>query len=138
MCKLSLAVTLLALAACNSATASETGRAPQDQSNATVTTSSGSAPSVGIANVRRVAPGLWTVRGFATGGEQVHIYVRSTATVLGFQSLTSGSLVTDEYRNSGEEMQFSPPSGQRILVIVAPSPGGADDMEHAGFVEVAS
>lgn len=103
---------------------------------ASVTTNSGTAPSVAITSIRTVVPGLfYAARGLSTDGVQVHIIVRSVSAASGFSTAGSGTLVQDEYRSSGGEMNFSASAGNRYLVTVAPSPGGVDDLANASYVE---
>jgi hypothetical protein len=108
--------------------------APRDYtSTGTVTTATGS-PAIAVASVRRYVPGLWIARGTATT-EGVYLMVRRNSSVLGFQTVSSGTLITDDENNGPLEFSFSTDSGYRYLVVAVPVENGVADFDRASFVE---
>jgi hypothetical protein len=107
---------------------------PRDYSSTgTVTTATGS-PAVAVASVRRNVPGLWIARGTSTTAG-VYVMVRRNSSILGFSSLTSGTLITDDENSGPLEFSFSTDSGYRYLVVAVPVENGVADFDRASFVE---
>lgn len=137
MRKVILAVALLTLARCDGVpTAQGSTRGGRDLvPNSTAPATLVDPAPMAVVSVRRWVTGLYITSGQNTSGGDIHLIVRRNSGAMGFQSLTSGSLVQDEYRLSGEEMSFSAEAGYRYLVIAAPVVNGADDMQHATYAE---
>lgn len=127
---------VLALSGCErTATGTEGKQQPAVVQGAHMSATVGGEPGIAVVSVRRWVAGLYVARGLTTSNEGVHLIVRRASLALGFQNLTSGTLVQDEYMGSGGEMSFSAGTGYRYLVIAAPSPLGVDDLDHASFTE---
>ena len=133
---------ILAVAACDSATASDrAGAQTAEQPRAQETTASlsgGASHRAAIVSVRkRVAgtPSLYEARAVAVDGGEVTLEIRSSAT--GFNTLTSGSLVFSSTGTGEANQAFQFTAGTRYLVIAYPSSGGGTtlDATHADYAD---
>lgn len=135
-------VALVALAACDSATASD--RQAQDTCAAeakapeAASLSGGAGHRAAIVSVRkRVAgsPALYEARALAVDGGEVTVEIRSSTT--GFNSLASGTLVFSNTGTGEVNQAFQANAGTRYLVIAYPSSGGGStlDATHAAYAD---
>lgn len=136
-------VAVVALAACDSATASnrevENGRGAQAQAPAGASFSGGASHRAAIASVRlRVAgtPALYTARAVSTDGGEVTVEIRSSTG--GFSALTSGTFEDTDTGTGEANQDFQATAGTRYLIIAYPSSGGGAtlDATHASFIEI--
>lgn len=135
---------VLALVACDSATGSDrearAGRAAEAQAPAGATGASlsgGASHRAVIASARaRVVgtPSLYTARALAVDGGEVTLEVRSST--IGFNNLTSGTLVASDTWTGETNQDFQATAGTRYLIIAYPSANGVVDAAHAHFFEV--
>ncbi|HEU0013137.1 MAG TPA: hypothetical protein VFQ45_05610 [Longimicrobium sp.] len=137
-------LTLVALAACDSATGTGANRQERE---AQAHTEAPGRPSYGggaagephravIAAVRKKttgSPSTYEAKGVAVDGGQVYIEVRSSTT--GFSTLTSGTSVTTNWGTGETTVSFNATSGTRYMVVVYPMNGSLVDNIHAVFLE---
>jgi hypothetical protein len=144
MRKMITLIALAALAACDSATASDReargakgggeAKAPEAASF-----SGGGSHRSAIVSVRqRVAgtPALYTARAVATDGGEVTLEIRSSSG--GFSALTSGTFEDTDTGTGEANQDFQTNAGTRYLIIAYPSSGGGGtlDATHASFIEI--
>ncbi len=128
---------LVALAACESAVASEAK--PRTAAGAEVVRNDPPplldvlSTEIAVASVRKQAGTLYMARGLSTTG-QVHVQVRSSTT--GFQGLTSGTLVAEDTYDAPVDVPFTVTAGTRYLIVAYPHANSADDPDGASFVEI--
>lgn len=143
MRKMITLMAVLALAACDSATASnreaKAGRAAQVHAPEGASLSGGSSHRAAIASARRRAfssgSGLYAARAVVTDGGEVTLEIRSS-TSAGFSSLTSGTLEETTTGTGEADHDFAVTAGSRYLIIAYPSSGGVVDAAHASYLEV--
>jgi hypothetical protein len=141
MKKMITLMAILAVAACDSATASDRAGQTAEQPRAQATTpslSGGADHRAAIVSVRKRvpgSPGLYEARALVVDGGEVTLEIRSSAT--GFNSLTSGTLVMSNTGTGEVNQAFQTAAGTRYLVIAYPSSsGGATlDAAHAHYLE---
>lgn len=141
MRKMITLMAVVALAACDSATASDRearsiDRGAEANPHGTASFSGGSGHRAVIVSVRkRVSgtPSLYTARAVAVDGGEVTVEVRSSSTA--FNNLTSGSLVVSDTDAGEANQDFQATAGTRYLVIAYPSASGVVDATHASFME---
>jgi hypothetical protein len=143
MRKMITLMAVVALAACDSATASnreaQAGRAAEAKAPEGASFSGGSSHRAAIPSVRRRAfssgSGLYAARAVSTDGGEVTLEIRSS-TSAGFSSLTSGNLEETATGTGEANHDFAVTAGTRYLIIAYPSSGGVVDATHASFIEV--
>ncbi|HEY0016551.1 MAG TPA: hypothetical protein VGC13_09545 [Longimicrobium sp.] len=131
---------ILALAACDSATASDragaqNARQPRAQET-TASLSGGASHRAVIVSVRkRVAgsPGLYEARALAVDGGEVTVEIRSSTTA--FNNLTSGTFEVSDTDIGEVNQAFQTTAGTRYLIVAYPSSGGVVDAAHAAYTE---
>lgn len=142
MKKMFTLMAILAVAACDSATASDRGGAQNNEQpraqETTVSLSGGASHRATIVSVRRKVagtPGLYEARALAVDGGEVTLEVRSSTTA--FLNLTSGTLEAQNVGTGEVNQQFQSAAGTRYLIIAYPSSGGGAtlDATHAAFTE---
>jgi hypothetical protein len=140
MRKMITLMAVVALAACDSATASnreaQAGRAAEAKAPEGASFSGGSSHRAVVVSVRRrVAgtPGLYEARAVAVDGGEVTLEVRSSTT--GFLNLTSGTFEAQDIGTGEANQGFQTAAGTRYLIIGYPSVGGIVDASHASFIE---
>jgi hypothetical protein len=131
---------ILAVAACDSATASDRGNArnaaqPQET---TASLSGGAGHRAVIVSVRRKVagtPGLYSARAVAVDGGEVTVEIRASTTA--FLHLTSGTFQASDTGTGEADQDFQTAAGTRYLIIAYPSSGGGStlDAAHAAFTE---
>lgn len=143
MKKMFAMMAILAVAACDSATASDRGGAQNAQQpraqEATASLSGGAAHRAAIVSVRKRVtgtPSLYEARALAVDGGEVTLEIRSSATA--FNALTSGTLVFSSTGTGEANSAFQFTAGTRYLVIAYPSSGGGTtlDAAHAHYLDV--
>jgi hypothetical protein len=143
MKKMFAMMAILAVAACDSATAAdrnaargkETGEATAPE---VASFSGGASHRAVIVSVRRrVAgtPGLYEARAVAVDGGEVTLEIRSSTT--GFLNLTSGTWQGQDTGTGEANQAFQSAAGTRYLIVGYPSSGGGTtlDATHASFIE---
>jgi hypothetical protein len=143
MKRITTLIALVALAACDSATALDrnaargkaTGeaRAPEAASF-----SGGASHRAVIVSVRRKVagtPGLYSARAVAVDGGEVTLEIRSSTTA--FLNLTSGTFQAQDIGTGEANQDFQTAAATRYLIIAYPSSGGGNvlDATHASFIE---
>lgn len=143
MRKMITMLALVALAACDSATASDRNTARGKESGEAkapevASLSGGSAHRAVIVSVRRKVagtPGLYSARAVAVDGGEVTVEIRSSTTA--FLNLTSGTFEASDTGTGEANQDFQTAAGTRYLVIAYPSSGGGAtlDATHASFTD---
>lgn len=140
MRKMITVMAVVALAACDSATASDRGarndRPASAPAAAGPTLSEGAGHRTVIVSVRkRVAgtPALYEARGVAVDGGELTVEVRSST--IGFNTLTSGTLVAVDTWTGEVNLPFQADAGTRYMVVAYPSANGVYDQPHATYIE---
>ena len=143
MKKMFALMAILAVAACDSATASDRGAAQNAQQPRVQETgaslSGGAGHRAAIVSVRKRVvgtPSLYEARALAVDGGEVTLEIRSSATA--FNTLTSGTLVFSSTGTGEANTSFQFTAGTRYLVIAYPSSGGGStlDATHAHYLDV--
>ncbi|WP_420125317.1 hypothetical protein [Longimicrobium sp.] len=144
MRKMITLMALVALAACDSATASNQNTARSKDSGEArapeaASLSGGASHRAAIVSVRkRVAgtPALYTARAVSTDGGEVTVEIRSSSG--GFSALTSGTFEDTDTGTGEANQDFQTTAGTRYLIIAYPSSGGGAtlDATHASFIEI--
>ncbi|HYR11349.1 MAG TPA: hypothetical protein VEQ60_26445 [Longimicrobium sp.] len=144
MKKMLTLMAILAVAACDSATASDRGGSAQNAQQpqaqeATASLSGGASHRAAIVSVRKRivgTPSLYEARALAVDGGEVTLEIRSSPTA--FNTLTSGTLVFSSTGTGEANTSFQFTAGTRYLVIAYPSSGGGTtlDATHAHYLDV--
>jgi hypothetical protein len=141
MRKMITLMALAALAACDSATATDRGardsRATEAKAPTGASLSGGASHRAAIPSVRRRtggSPAIFAARAVSTDGGEVTLEIRSS-TSSGFSALTSGTLEETATGTGEANHDFSYTSGNRYLIIAYPSSGGVVDATHASWIE---
>lgn len=142
MKKMFTLMAILAVAACDSATASDRGGAQNNQQpraqETTASLSGGASHRAAIVSVRKRVggtPSLYEARGLVVDGGEVTLEVRSSTTA--FNNLTSGTLVFSSTSTGETDIAFQVTAGNRYLVVAYPSSGGGTtlDATHAAYAD---
>lgn len=140
MRKLITLMAIVALAACDSATASnreaQAGRAAEAKAPDGASFSGGAAHRAIIVSVRRKVAGtsgLYSARAVAVDGGEVTLEIRASTTA--FLHLTSGTFQVSTIGTGEANQDFQTAAGTRYLIIGYPSSGGVVDVAHASFIE---
>ena len=143
MRKLITLMAVVALAACDSATASnreaQLDRAAEAKAPEGASFSGGASHRAVVVSVRRKVagtPGLYSARAVAVDGGEVTLEIRASTTA--FLHLTSGTFQASDTGTGEANQDFQSAAGTRYLIIAYPSSGGGGtlDATHAHYIEV--
>lgn len=136
MRKIYALLAVLAVAGCDSATASE-GRQGAALAPQGVQASITPAGVVAVVSVRKVVPGLYAARAAVPTG-LVTLIVRQAPASFGFPDLTSGTELVRFHQTGMAEVQFSASAGSRYLVMAVPGESDPALLNYtlANFTEI--